>query len=174
MNRRYPLRPLLKAMDLTLQEAAVQLGISGATRNRLRDEGLTEKQADRYAVRAGLHPWTLWPEMEQHAFADAQDAEEQTRQHRRRRQAEWARRKYQEDAEHRAAKRAANDFYKQDAHRAVLAAQRTWRENNAERVNAAKRAWHEAHRVEVNAQRRARYKATKRRELSRPDETVAA
>lgn len=38
------------------------LGISGTTANRYRREGLSVKQADKLACRAGLHPANVWPE----------------------------------------------------------------------------------------------------------------
>lgn len=36
------------------------LGVSGSTLTKYRSNGLTAKQADRLAVRAGLHPGNIW------------------------------------------------------------------------------------------------------------------
>lgn len=68
-EHRYSFTALLKAMNMTIQAASVQLGISGRTRNLIAQRGgLTEKQADRYAVRAGLHPYEVWQDWFDHAF----------------------------------------------------------------------------------------------------------
>lgn len=61
--RRYELQRLFDAMGRNHRDAAEELGISGATRRRLMTEGLTEQQADRYAVRAGMAAENVWPEL---------------------------------------------------------------------------------------------------------------
>ena len=43
------------------RHARASLGISGATLDRWRAEGLTDAEADRAATRLGLNPRSLWP-----------------------------------------------------------------------------------------------------------------
>jgi hypothetical protein len=73
--RRYPVEPLAHRLGITLgepgrpdddtlhghQALAARLQISVATARRIADAGLTEVQADRAAIRLGLHPANLWP-----------------------------------------------------------------------------------------------------------------
>lgn len=60
--RIYPAQPLIDAArepnDYTLMH---RLGISGYTLVTARAEGLTEVQADTWAVRLGWHPSNIWP-----------------------------------------------------------------------------------------------------------------
>lgn len=66
--RIYPAQPLIDAArepnDLALMR---QLGISGYTLADAKAEGLTEVQADTWAVRLGWHPSNIWPEWWEHA-----------------------------------------------------------------------------------------------------------
>lgn len=66
---RYPLEPLAAAMGLSMNQACLRLGISGSTQQEYRRRGVTEKVADRLAVRAELVPYEVWPEMADHAIA---------------------------------------------------------------------------------------------------------
>lgn len=81
MTRRYPLEPLATAAGITLQTRgggnqpgqpqglsllALQLGISHRRARRARSEGITETQADTWAIRLGLHPTNVWPDWGQH------------------------------------------------------------------------------------------------------------
>lgn len=71
-DRRFPFAPLAAAMGATEPQAARELGLSGSTEQQYRRDGVTERVADRLAVKAGLHPWMVWPEMAEQAMADAQ------------------------------------------------------------------------------------------------------
>lgn len=82
---RYPLQPLLDRLGIeripdgteggdhtgdphtgyTL--LAFRLGVTRRTIQRLANTGLTDRQADHYAIRAGLHPAWIWPEWWTHA-----------------------------------------------------------------------------------------------------------
>lgn len=66
MIRRYPLEPLRQLTGWSVVELN-RLAPCNGTEYRLRMEhGVTEKIADRLAVAAGVHPWLIWPEMEDH------------------------------------------------------------------------------------------------------------
>lgn len=60
-ERRYDLDPLLNAAGLTRRQLRTELRISGSSFAQLEDEGLTDEQADLYAIRLGLWPWKIWP-----------------------------------------------------------------------------------------------------------------
>jgi hypothetical protein len=134
--RRYPLEPLLAMMDSGRRDAAVELGISGRTRARLLRDGLTERQADRFAVRVGLHPWTVWPDLELHALHDATEAEERAREKQR---AAWRRSeaKRMQDPAYRAAKAEYVRQYRETSRKAAAATSRRYYAANRERLLAA-------------------------------------
>jgi lambda repressor-like predicted transcriptional regulator len=67
-GQRYPLEALTDASGLSEAALVRQVGMSGSTLKRVRVEGLSEAQADRYACRLGLVPWMVWPNW----LADAQ------------------------------------------------------------------------------------------------------
>ncbi len=59
--RVYPAGPLFEAAGATTQtKLASLLGVSGTQVKQITAEGLTDVQADRYAVRLGLHPLEVW------------------------------------------------------------------------------------------------------------------
>jgi hypothetical protein len=75
---RYPLAPLAAKLHIELGEnlhggqqpdappaglaaLAEIMGINHRNTRRLQTLGLTERQADHYAVRAGFHPSDIWP-----------------------------------------------------------------------------------------------------------------
>lgn len=60
MSGRYPLAALVAASGLTESALARRVGLSGSTLKAARERGLVERAADRYAVRAGLHPAQVW------------------------------------------------------------------------------------------------------------------
>lgn len=64
MAERLPFADLERIVDTRHLPGTVAhvLGISGATANRYRREGLSVKQADTLACRAGLHPANVWPD----------------------------------------------------------------------------------------------------------------
>lgn len=57
-RRTWPAEPLVAATGLTLRGAARRLGIDPALLCR----PLSDRQADAYACRLGLHPITVWGE----------------------------------------------------------------------------------------------------------------
>ena len=69
-QRRFPLEPL--AVDLgivwnapgpaagRLRELADQIGVTQGYVRKLRETGLSERQADVFAIRAGTHPEAVW------------------------------------------------------------------------------------------------------------------
>lgn len=74
---RYPLEPLADALridigtpgrphdddraDHGLVALSAHLGVTDRTLRRLRCNGLTDRQADHFAIVAGLHPAEIWP-----------------------------------------------------------------------------------------------------------------
>jgi hypothetical protein len=56
----WPLRPLLDACGLTATAMARRLGIGGATISRAARHGLSDHQADEWAIRLGFHPLMIW------------------------------------------------------------------------------------------------------------------
>ena len=76
-RRRYPLQPLARVLGIELGRVggyqpgqppsglaaiAEQLGISHVMAQRLNAEGLSDRQADKYAIAIGHHPSAIWPE----------------------------------------------------------------------------------------------------------------
>lgn len=73
MSRRYPLQPLIDAIGIdgpilrregtslsVDQQAAYAIGVDQSAVRRARRLGLSEALADRWAIRAGLHPDLVW------------------------------------------------------------------------------------------------------------------
>lgn len=60
MIRRYSLQALVERSGMSEAALARAVGLSGSTLKRAREEGFIESAADRYAVRAGLHPHEVW------------------------------------------------------------------------------------------------------------------
>lgn len=58
--RPYPFAPIDEATTLADHDLAARLHISGWQLRRCRAEGCTVEEADRFAVRLGLHPCELW------------------------------------------------------------------------------------------------------------------
>lgn len=69
---RYPLEPLANTMGLSLHQTCKQLGLSGSTEKEYRARGVTERVADRLAVKAGFSPYDIWPEMIDHIISAAE------------------------------------------------------------------------------------------------------
>lgn len=59
-GRRWPFQPLLDATRLTATELAVELAINGSEITRAALHGLSDLQADRWAIRLGFHPVLVW------------------------------------------------------------------------------------------------------------------
>lgn len=60
---RYPIQPLFDLIGGSFDSTRRQLGISGSQANAYKQHGLIEETAERLAVRAGFHPFSVWPEM---------------------------------------------------------------------------------------------------------------
>jgi hypothetical protein len=59
--RPWPFAPLLAASrEPSGNELGRRLNLSGSTLHTARSQGLTDEQADRWAVRLGLHPAFVW------------------------------------------------------------------------------------------------------------------
>lgn len=69
--RRYPLEPLFVLMRMSPNKALESLGVGGTMQRRYRAEGVTERVADRLAVKAGYLPHEVWPELTDDNIADA-------------------------------------------------------------------------------------------------------
>lgn len=59
---RFPFEPLVEKMEQNKHLVCELLQISGGTYDSLMRNGLDEVQAERYAVRGGMHPFEVWPE----------------------------------------------------------------------------------------------------------------
>lgn len=59
---RYQFAPLFAVPPKNRDARAAKLHVSRATLARYETHGLDDRQADRCAVRAGLHPGNVWPE----------------------------------------------------------------------------------------------------------------
>lgn len=62
-DHRYPIEPLARAMRVPVEQVATALGISGTTWRIIREHGARDHTADRMAIRAGFHPFLIWPDM---------------------------------------------------------------------------------------------------------------
>ena len=60
--RRYSYAALAACAGLSENQLALHVRMSGTTLADVRRNGLTELAADRYAIRAGLHPAEVWPD----------------------------------------------------------------------------------------------------------------
>lgn len=58
---RYPWASLAEAMGLSESAACQVLGVTGKTEQDYRRRGVTELVAERLAIKAGLHPFVVWP-----------------------------------------------------------------------------------------------------------------
>ncbi len=70
--KRYPLGPLLDLMGMSQNQACAALGLSGSTQQEYRRDGVTERVADRLAVKAGFLPYEVWPEIADDAIASVE------------------------------------------------------------------------------------------------------
>lgn len=59
---RWPLGPLQDALGGSVRSLMRHTGVSGADIARAALDGLSDRQADRWACRAGLHPANVWPD----------------------------------------------------------------------------------------------------------------
>lgn len=73
-ERRYPFAALATAMGVSENQAGRLLKLSGEARAKYRRHGMTEEVADRMAVKAGMHPFEVWPEMADDWLAEVECA----------------------------------------------------------------------------------------------------
>jgi len=59
-DRPWPLKPLLDASGLTHSALARRVGVSGSTILAAGERGLTDVQADEWAIAVGTHPLMVW------------------------------------------------------------------------------------------------------------------
>jgi hypothetical protein len=59
-ERWWPLHPLLEVCGLNVGSLGSRLGIGGRQITMAVQRGLTDKQADEWAIRLGVHPMTVW------------------------------------------------------------------------------------------------------------------
>lgn len=69
---KYPIQPLLDATGLTWVKIVRELSIGGNEYRKYRDEGVTERVADRLASRLGLSAYNVWPEMLDHSITSCE------------------------------------------------------------------------------------------------------
>lgn len=152
---RYALSALADACGLSEHALCVRLGLSGSTMQEARHRGLSERLADRYAVKMGLPAAVVWLELLDEAV------DEQTE----RRREQWRRyaaKRWATDPDHRAARAEYMRRYRADS-RAVAAQKRAWREANRDRVREQNREANRRYRAKKNAvsrRRRERLKAS--------------
>ena len=66
MNETYSVGPLAALMHLSENTACDQLGITGSTKQQYRQHGMSREVAERRALQAGFHPYEVWPDMAHH------------------------------------------------------------------------------------------------------------
>jgi len=76
---RYPLAPLLDRIGGSHDDARRLLGMNHGAYNAFRGHGLKLEQAERYAERAGVHPFEVWPEMRDDVIAEVMHVEPDAR-----------------------------------------------------------------------------------------------
>jgi hypothetical protein len=149
VTKRYPLEPLAALIGCEKSALARKLNLSGTTWQEYRDLGVSAHVADGLAVKAGLHPFNVWPELADDMVAEA---EEEARDRRRREQEmQNARRRerWAKDAEWREeakAKRRAK--YREETRDVELAKQKLRYDRDRERIIARQRAYRARKRVE--------------------------
>lgn len=157
MSHRYPLDALAEAMRLSVNQACKALGVSGSTMQDYRQRGLTEKVADRLAVKAGLVAYEVWPEMVDHHIeacsvecADEKCGERFVPEKRsqrycsprcreRRKAREKARRRYRDDAAFREAQKARVASYRDEVGDGLRRQRRAEYQRNAEEFRRRRR-----------------------------------
>jgi lambda repressor-like predicted transcriptional regulator len=149
---RYPLDALVEASGMTEAALARHVGLSGSTLRVARLKGLTMDAADRYAIRAGLHPLEVWPQL-------VEDLEAARLERRREIARESARRRYHEDPDVRARRIASSAAWRATAGRSL----RFMPSRQPEARRSASKAYYQRNREAILARRRERY-ATQREE----------
>lgn len=72
-RRRYSLEPFVALTRWTFSQIQDVAPCNGSEWRLRREQGVTERIADRIACAAGYHPHEVWPEMLDHAIADLPD-----------------------------------------------------------------------------------------------------
>lgn len=164
---RYPWVDLVAAMGCSENQAIRQLGVSGSSLKAARTLGLVPKAADRLAVKAGLHPASVWPSWVDDGIAMASRACDEcstpflprTRTHRFCR-SECGRRfnaRVQARRQRSTPEGAARNAEKVRAWRAGLSPAARRAQQAKQQVRS--KAWYEAHKAEQQARSAARRKA---------------
>lgn len=170
MTRRYPLDALVSASGMSEAALARKVGMDRTTLRRAREHGLVETAADRFAIRAGFVPWLVWTDwLEELAQPCADVSCERPFVPARRNQIycspkcarrvtsrNYARRKYQNDPEHRQRKLERTRAYRDESREARLAKQRRYYRENADELRRKKAEYRAANRAEIAARQRAR------------------
>lgn len=68
--KRYPVQALADMLDVEVGALTRILNVSGSTWKQYRDEGVSERVADRLATKVGLVTYRVWPEMVDDIIAD--------------------------------------------------------------------------------------------------------
>lgn len=152
-QRRYAIDPLVAALRATsMTNAARELGVSGSTIRRYLSDGIARDTAERYASRAGFHPYEVWPEMISDDLADADIAERQ--QHERTKAVQrkaWRKKWDRMSEEQKEAKRNYVREYRTQARGAIRAHRRRYYQENRERELARQRDYDARKRAERKA-----------------------
>lgn len=164
---RYPLAPLAALVGVELSELGRLAGVSGSTWKEYRNEGVSERVADRLASRFGFHPAVVWPGWMAESTAKASRVCVEcdalfvpTRRNHRYcspacRGRAWQRDRYQRDPVFRESKRAAARAYGASVDRSRE--NRAYYDRTAEAQRAASRAYYQANAERIRARRRERY-----------------
>lgn len=155
--KRYPLEPLLDAMNGSHNQACELLGLSGSTQQDYRRRGVTERVGDRLAAKAGLLAYEVWPEMIDDAIAEV---ERECARHDcttrfvpvRKRMRFCSTRCQQTEANRRRRKRP-------EVARQAREYAAQYRADNPEYVDRSAAAYRERNREQINARERERYQA---------------
>lgn len=67
----YPWAALATAMGVSENQAVMTLGVNGRMGQLYRHQGMSERVAERLAVKAGFHPAEVWPEWLDHSIEAA-------------------------------------------------------------------------------------------------------
>ena len=74
LPRIWPLWPLTAKAKCTRSQLSFWAGVSGEAVKRAAEEGLTDLEADRWAVACGLHPSQVWPRWDEHGLGPLDEA----------------------------------------------------------------------------------------------------
>lgn len=165
---KYPFAPLAALMGMSESQACRMLGISGKTQQEYRRDGMSAKVADRMAVKARFHPYEVWPVMADRDVKDVEHVDYKEAAARRKRRADYRRRRYQTDPREREARKAAAARYRAETAEYKRRQDAAYRAANRDRRIAAERERYRRNRDAILAAQRER-----RRRSQQPDERVA-